>query len=37
MNELPELDELVQVGLFNILEERDVQIRVIPSVSIWIS
>ena len=25
MNELPELDELVQVGLFNILEERDVQ------------
>ena len=24
MNELPELDELVQVGLFNILEERDV-------------
>ncbi|TWT86749.1 Magnesium chelatase, subunit ChlI [Pseudobythopirellula maris] len=30
MNELPELDELVQVGLFNILEERDVQIRGIP-------
>ena len=29
MNELPELDELVQVGLFNILEERDVQIRAI--------
>src|SRR5207248_3480411 len=27
MNEIPELDELVQVGLFNILEERDVQIR----------
>ncbi len=27
MNELPELDELIQVGLFNILEERDVQIR----------
>ena len=27
MNELPELDELVQVGMFNILEERDVQIR----------
>jgi len=27
MNELPDLDELVQVGLFNILEERDVQIR----------
>ncbi|MCA9256970.1 MAG: magnesium chelatase, partial [Phycisphaerales bacterium] len=26
MNEVPELDELVQVGLFNILEERDVQI-----------
>lgn len=24
MNELPELDDLVQVGLFNILEERDV-------------
>jgi len=30
MNELPELDELVQVGLFNILEERDVQIRGYP-------
>jgi magnesium chelatase subunit I len=30
MNELPELDELVQVGLFNILEERDVQIRGLP-------
>ena len=30
MNELPELDELVQVGLFNILEERDVQIRGSP-------
>ena len=30
MNELPELDELVQVGLFNILEERDVQIRGFP-------
>ncbi len=29
-NELPELDELVQVGLFNILEERDVQIRGYP-------
>jgi magnesium chelatase subunit I len=27
MNELPDLDDLVQVGLFNILEERDVQIR----------
>jgi len=27
MNELPDLDESVQVGLFNILEERDVQIR----------
>jgi len=31
MNELPELDELVQVGLFNILEERDVQTRGYPS------
>src|SRR4029079_16271704 len=30
MNEGPELDELVQVGLFNILEERDVQIRGYP-------
>jgi magnesium chelatase subunit I len=30
MNELPDLDELVQVGLFNILEERDVQIRGFP-------
>ncbi len=30
MNELPELDELVQVGLFNILEERDVQVRGYP-------
>ena len=30
MNEVPELDELVQVGLFNILEERDVQIRGFP-------
>ncbi len=30
MNELPELDELVQVGFFNILEERDVQIRGYP-------
>ena len=30
MNELPELDEPVQVGLFNILEERDVQIRGYP-------
>ena len=30
MNELPELDELVQVGLFIILEERDVQIRGYP-------
>ncbi len=30
MNEMPELDELVQVGLFNILEERDVQIRGYP-------
>ncbi|HYE60508.1 MAG TPA: magnesium chelatase [Phycisphaerales bacterium] len=27
MNELPDLDDLVQVGLFDILEERDVQIR----------
>lgn len=30
MNEVPELDELVQVALFNILEERDVQIRGYP-------
>lgn len=30
INELPELDELVQVGLFNILEEGDVQIRGYP-------
>jgi magnesium chelatase subunit I len=30
MNELPELDDLVQVGMFNILEERDVQIRGYP-------
>jgi len=30
VNELPELDESVQVGLFNILEERDVQIRGYP-------
>jgi magnesium chelatase subunit I len=30
MNEIPELDESVQVGLFNILEERDVQIRGYP-------
>jgi magnesium chelatase subunit I len=30
MNELPDLDDLVQVGMFNILEERDVQIRGYP-------
>jgi len=30
LNELPELDEQVQVGLFNVLEERDVQIRGYP-------
>ena len=30
MNEIPELDELVQVGLFNVLEERDVQVRGYP-------
>jgi magnesium chelatase subunit I len=30
MNELPDLDELVQVGLFNALEERDIQIRGYP-------
>jgi magnesium chelatase subunit I len=30
MNELPDHDDLVQVGLFNILEERDVQIRGYP-------
>ncbi len=39
MNELPELDELVQVGLFNILEERDVQIRGYPirfDLDVWL-
>lgn len=30
MNEVPDLDDLVQTGLFNILEERDVQIRGYP-------
>ncbi len=30
MNELPDLDDSIQVGLFNILEERDVQIRGFP-------
>jgi len=30
MNELPDLDDSVQVGLFNVLEERDVQIRGYP-------
>lgn len=30
INELPELDELIQVGLFNLLEERDIQIRGLP-------
>ena len=30
MNELPDLDDLVQVALFNILEERDIQIRGYP-------
>ena len=30
MNELPDLDDMVQTGLFNILEERDVQIRGFP-------
>lgn len=30
INELPDLDDLVQTGLFNILEERDVQIRGFP-------
>ncbi|MEK6702785.1 MAG: magnesium chelatase [Planctomycetota bacterium] len=30
MNELPDLDDLVQTGLFNLLEERDVQIRGFP-------
>ncbi len=30
INELPDLDDLVQVGLFNILEERDVQVRGLP-------
>ena len=39
MNEIPELDELIQVGLFNILEERDVQIRGYPiqfDLDVWI-
>ncbi len=39
INELPELDELVQVGLFNILEERDVQIRGYPvrfDIDVWL-
>jgi magnesium chelatase subunit I len=39
MNEVPELDELIQVGLFNILEERDVQIRGYPiqfDIDVWI-
>jgi magnesium chelatase subunit I len=27
MNELPDLSERIQVGLLNVLEERDVQIR----------
>ncbi len=39
INELPELDELVQVGLFNILEERDVQIRGYPirfDLDVWL-
>ena len=31
LNELPELDELVQVGMFNILEERDVHHRMVRS------
>ena len=30
MNEIPELDELVQVGLFNIMQEGDVQIKGFP-------
>ncbi|HMZ62318.1 MAG TPA: hypothetical protein PL048_26335, partial [Leptospiraceae bacterium] len=30
VNELPDLDYLVQVSLFNILEENDIQIRGIP-------
>ena len=30
MNELPDLDDLEQTGLFNVLEERDVQIRGYP-------
>ena len=30
INELPDLEYLVQVGLFNILEEKDVQIRGFP-------
>ncbi len=30
MNELPDLSQKIQVGLFNVLEERDVQIRGFP-------
>src|SRR5579872_5946616 len=30
MNELPDLSPRIQVGLFNVLEERDVQIRGYP-------
>src|SRR4029079_7287886 len=30
MNELPDLSPKIQVGLFNVLEERDVQIRGFP-------
>lgn len=30
MNELPDLSEKVQVGLFNIMEERDIQIKGFP-------
>src|SRR5262249_1589998 len=30
MNEIPELDELIQVGVVNILEDRDAQIRGYP-------
>ena len=33
INELPDLSPKIQVGLFNVLEERDIQIRGFPSGS----
>ena len=39
INELPDLAERIQVGLLNVLEERDVQVRATrsacPSTSCW--